>query len=353
MPLTFCLKASLDGKELDGRLVQLLDALSTHGSVGAAARVVGVSYRCAWDRLRSAETRYGQPLVRMERGRGAYLTQFAVRLFEAQSRARKETAHALARIAREFDAEVLACEPRPASKLKFAASHDLALIELKEFCLHTEPRVDFDLQFRGSLDALSDLSRGRCDIAGFHVGPDADAATELRHLLSPRAFKLVVLGQRVQGLMLAAGNPKRIRNVADLAKRGVRFVNRQSGSGTRLLFDRLLAASGRKPHEILGYGTEEFTHVAVAATVASGHADAGFGIQAAAVRYGLSFHPLSQETYYLAVRRSHIDRPAARRLLEHMRSQELRRRLSRLRGYRVDECGSVVDVDRAFDRRSA
>jgi len=284
----------------------------------------------------------------MERGRGAYLTSFAVRLLEAQARARNETTQILARVSREFEATAALAPPRPASKLTVAASHDLALIELKDFCAQAEPSIDVDLHFRGSLDALAELCRGRCDFAGFHVGPDAHAESALRRLLSPRAHRLVMLGQRVQGLMLVAGNPKRIGGIADLARRSVRFVNRQSGSGTRLLFDRLLAASGRKSGDIRGYETEEFTHVAVAATVASGHADAGFGIQAAALRYGLEFLPLSHETYYLAVRRTQIGRPAAQSFIAHMRSPELKRRLSRLRGYRLDACGTIVDVEHAF-----
>lgn len=348
MRLTFSLNACLDGRALDARLLELLEALNTHGSVAAAARSCGVSYRFAWDRLRSAETLYGHPLVRMERGRGAHLTEIAVRLFEARTRARADTTQALARIARDFDAALASAGARPASRLRLAASHDLALIELKEFCAQAEPRIELALQFHGSLDALAELARGRCDLAGFHVGPDAHAEAALRRVLSARVHKLIVLGRRTQGLMLAPGNPKRISAVGDLARRGVRFVNRQSGSGTRLLFDRLLAASGHKAAEIRGYETEEFTHVAVAATVASRHADAGFGIQAAAARYGLAFVPLSHETYYLAARRTQLDRPAARALIEHMRSTALRRRLARLRGYRVDACGNLADVDHAF-----
>ncbi len=116
------------------------------------------------------------------------------------------------------------------------------------------------------------------------------------------AFAVTPLFTREQGLMLAPENPLATRNVADLAARGARVVNRQRGSGTRAWFDRLLAEAGLPPARIRGYAVEEFTHQAVAAVVASGEADAGMGVRAVAERFGLAFVPLGTETYFLAAR---------------------------------------------------
>ncbi len=113
---------------------------------------------------------------------------------------------------------------------------------------------------------------------------------------------------REQGLILARGNPAQVRHLRDVADRRLRFVNRQRGSGTRLLIDRMIADERIDVSTLEGFGNEEFTHPAVAATVASGGADAGFGLRAAAAEYGLAFVPLVRERYYLALRAKDADR---------------------------------------------
>ena len=351
MHLDFVIRLALDGKEVDPRLAALLDALRSHGSLAAAARSLGCSYRFAWDCLRKAQHEYGHALVHLERGRGARLTEVAQQLTDAQSRARMATQRILAGVARESEARIGKVASPHLAQLALAASHDLGLIELKDYCATTTPAVALDVRFCGSLDALSELSRGRCDVAGFHVSSESSRNESTVHrMLSPRLHRLIEFCDRSQGLIVAPGNPKKIRRMSDLTRRGVRFVNRQAGSGTRLLLDRLLAQSDTPPTRIRGYETEEFTHVAVAATIASRHADAGFGIEAAAARYGLEFIPITRETYYLATRASLLDRLATRALLEHLRSRAWHKRLDRLPGYRAQSCGTVVNVETAFPR---
>lgn len=199
------------------------------------------------------------------------------------------------------------------------------------------------LSFRGSVEALTELARAHCDVAGFHL--QRSTAAPWRHLLEGKRIRAFVLARRRQGLMVAAGNPKAIRTPADLARKGLRFINRQPGSGTRILLDRMLAEARTDAGAIRGYDQEEFTHLAVAATVASGHADAGLGIEAAAVRYGLAFIPLAVETYYLGVRDVRLERTPVRRLIEQLASPALRRRIARLPGYDVGETGSSVDAE--------
>ena len=140
------------------------------------------------------------------------------------------------------------------------------------------------------------------------------------------AHRLVRFVDRDQGLILPRGNPAGIRSLRDVAANGMRFINRQRGSGTRLLIDQMIADEGIDPRSLDGYGKEEFTHPAVAATVASGGADAGIGLRAAAAEYDLAFVPLVRERYFLAVRVKDLESPAVVRLLEVLRSPAIRAR---------------------------
>jgi molybdate-binding protein len=159
-----------------------------------------------------------------------------------------------------------------------------------------------------------------------------------------RGLLLIHFVRRQQGLMVPRGNPKQLRSLSDVAERGARFINRQPESGTRLCIDRLLAEAGIQPQRINGYQSEEFTHAAVAATVASGMADAGVGIEAAARQQKLDFIPLTSERYLLAARRSTLARATAQKLLETLRSAEFRARCKALPGYDAGAAGELVGV---------
>jgi molybdate-binding protein len=144
--------------------------------------------------------------------------------------------------------------------------------------------------------------------------------------------------------MVAQGNPKRIQSLADLPRAGVRMVNRQIGSGSRIEFDQLLSGAGIDTGAIEGYLSEEFTHLAVAATVAGGKADAGYGIRAAAAQYELDYIPLLTERYYLACRRNALRQPALAELLEVLRSEDFRKIIAGLPGYGDAITGKIFDV---------
>jgi molybdate-binding protein len=157
-----------------------------------------------------------------------------------------------------------------------------------------------------------------------------------------RGLRLIRFAGRRQGLIVPRGNPKRLRSLADLAEKGARFINRQPKSGTRLAFDRLLGAAGLRPSQIRGYQSEEFTHAAVAATVASGMADAGFGIEAAAHHHGLDFVPLATERYFLAARAATLARLETRVLLDALKGGAFLERLATLRGYSALGTGNII-----------
>jgi putative molybdopterin biosynthesis protein len=182
---------------------------------------------------------------------------------------------------------------------------------------------------------------GEAELAGFHIGGDPGPAFALLHA---RRHRLVRFAARDQGLMVPKGNPRKVRGLADLGSRHLRFVNRQRGSGTRLLFDELLAQQKLRAADIRGYSTEEFTHLAVAATVAAGRADAGFGVKAAAARFGLDFLPLKRERYWFALRARDEENSAMQAFLKALRGDEIRRMARQLQGYDVRGAGEVCAV---------
>ena len=200
----------------------------------------------------------------------------------------------------------------------------------------------------GSLVALREFDEGRAQIAGFHVPVGAHASWDrspfLRSLRA-RRDRLIRFVDREQGLILARGNPAHVRTLRDVAERNLRFINRQRGSGTRLLIDRMLADERIESSTLEGFGNEEFTHPAVAATVASGGADAGFGLRAAAAEYGLAFVPLVRERYFLAIRAKDAAKPPFVRLIEVLKSAAFARRVRLLPGYHPAAAGSLTGID--------
>lgn len=297
------------------------------------------------------ERTLGRSLVVMDRGRGARLSPFAEKLLEADDVATRVIERELASTVRALGrATPLTLDTPRGMPLVIHASHDYALAELRDRLLARGSPTE--LHFRGSLECLASLARRECDVAGFHLPEARIDSVELapyRPLLRARGLRLVRFASRRQGLMVSRGNPKRLSGLADLARKDVRFVNRQPLSGTRLCFDRLLAEAGVDPAAIRGYPTEEFTHAAVAATIASGMADAGFGIETAARQHKLDFIPLATERYFLAARAATLARSAAAgALLEEMRKPAFLKRVAALPGYGEQGMGEIVSVREAL-----
>jgi molybdate-binding protein len=188
------------------------------------------------------------------------------------------------------------------------------------------------------------LRRGAVEAAGFHVAADGLGADELLRGLDPRRDVLIRFVRRRQGLIVPRGNPRRVRALADVAQRRLRFVNRQRGSGTRVLVDQLLRAQGIDAAALRGYATEEFTHLAVAATVAAGKADAGFGLEAAARQFGLGFVPIAAERYLFACRRAALRAPGIERFRTLLANAATGRIVTRLAGYSLDAPGELTEA---------
>ena len=335
---------------LGNPMFALLSAIRQSRSIREAAARVGYSYRHVWGELKRWEGALGHSLIVWEKGRRARLTPFGEKLVWAEERARARIAPQIQSLASELESAFAVAFDDAAHVLSAQASHDLALPLLKDRLLARG--VHLDLQYRGSLDALEALTAGRCLLAGFHVSDDhapgsVTAKAFKRHLV-PGTHKLIDFARRRQGLMVAPGNPKAIRALPDLTRDDVRFVNRQRGSGTRVEIDQFLASQNIDPARISGFATEETTHLAVAATVAAGAADAGFGIEAAALHYGLTFLPMAGEHYYLACLKETLDHPAVRALTAVLQSAAWRAEAAAPPGYTLADPGAMVSLTRAL-----
>jgi putative molybdopterin biosynthesis protein len=348
MALQVAARWLVGGQPLDPRVLAVLREVSRTGSLNQAVATLRMSYRNAWGLLGRTERALRRPLLVLRRGQGARLTAFGESLLQTDSAAAELLARGLADELKALNQETPpAASQARARPLVVHASHDFALAGLRDLLSSGPSAPGMELHFRGSLDSLADLGNGQCDVAGFHVPADPvdeHAYDSYRPLLKTRSLALIRFVTRRQGLMVARGNPREIRTLADLAGGRVRFINRQQGSGTRVYFEHLLAAQRIRPARIAGYQNEEFTHAAVAATVASGMADAGFGIEAAARQQELDFIPLATERYFLAARRGTLAGTAAKTMLDTLRGPEFRACCQKLPGYDATGSGEIVSA---------
>lgn len=224
-------------------------------------------------------------------------------------------------------------------------SHDLVLDLAASALRATDPRLTLASSNVGSLGGLVALRDGLCHLAGSHLlDPDSGEYTlpYLPRVLPGRELAVVRLVHRDQGLIVAPGNPLGLRGIDDLVRARLRYVNRQRGAGTRMLLDHELRTRGLDPADIDGYAREEHTHLAVAAAVAAGRADAGLGVLAAARAFDLDFVPVAREPYDLVLAADTLDDPLLAPLWVLLESDEFRNAVRSLGGYAVEEMGRRV-----------
>jgi putative molybdopterin biosynthesis protein len=328
-------------------MLDTLQAVREHGSISAAARTLGLSYRHVWGELKRWESELGQPLIVWERGQPASLSPFGEKLLWAERQAQARLAPQIEALHADLERAFAVAFDDGAQVLTLFASHDDGLSLLRGHAV-SEARLHLDVRFCGSVDAISALNEGRCTLAGFHSSqqPGLGSRTQRAYqpLLQPGRHKLIGFAERSQGLMVAPGNPLRLASLADAAESNARFVNRPLGSGTRLLCDELLAREGLEPAALRGYDHDEPSHAAVAQAIAAGSADAGLGIEAAARARGLDFVPLLQERYFLVCLKDALDQPAVAGLRAVLRQDAWQERLAELPGYQPWRSGEVLSL---------
>ena len=330
-------------REFDFRLVTILERLDATGKLTQAAESADISYRHAWNLIGEWEAFFGAALVEKSKGRGTTLTPLGRQLLWAARRAQARLAPELENLGADFARSLNASLSDSAATLVVHASHDYAIAALRE--IFTEAGDTMELQYKGSFDALAALRRGECDLAGFHV-PEGRLGTLMSRRyaegLPDADYQLFAFATRVQGLIVRAGNPKHIERVADLCREDVRMVNRQRGSGTRALLEFLVSAESLERSRMRGYEDEELTHAAVAALIAGGQCDVGFGVEAAAAQFRLGFVPVCSERYYLACRKADAQSPRMLSLMALLRDAGFRERVAALPGYSAPNAGEAV-----------
>jgi putative molybdopterin biosynthesis protein len=283
--------------------------------------------------LRAAMGKVGERLVAVPLARGAGLI---TSLTKAQGLVRIP-ANVEGVKKGETVAATLLCDPGElAATLIHVGSHDNILDLLASFLMRNDPPLRLASSHVGSMGGLAALADGSALFAGTHLfDPDTGDYNFpfLSKYLSKTPVALINLAIRHQGFILAKGNPKGISGVADLARAGTRFVNRQRGAGTRILFDWHLAQAGIKPEAVTGYDFEEYTHMAVAVNVQSGAVDCGMGIFAAANALDLDFIPVARERYDLAIPEAYLDDPRVKAMLEIIHDAGFKSRMQALGGY--------------------
>jgi len=224
-------------------------------------------------------------------------------------------------------------------------SHDPLIDELSDILRQKHEDISLSSAHVGSMGGLLAVRKGEAHLAGTHLLDENSGdynRSFIKRIIPEGGVRLVECVKRKQGLILPAGNPKKITGVSDLIKEGIRYVNRQKGSGTRILIDYLCRKEGVDPSLIYGYDREEYTHTSVAALIAAGSADAGLGVYSAANMYGLDFVHICDERYDLLIPDHAWDLPMIRELIEVLKSVELKERLNKLGGYIVCNPGETI-----------
>lgn len=224
-------------------------------------------------------------------------------------------------------------------------SHDPLLDELADMLHLGDPRLYMSSSHVGSMGGIMAIRRGEAHMAGCHLLDTADGTYNrsfIRKYFPKGDVRLVSCVGRQQGLMVARGNPLNICSFADISRQGIRYVNRQKGSGTRILTDYLCSREKVEPSDVYGYTREELTHTSVAAQIACGSADVGMGIYSAAKLYDLDFIPICIEEYDLIIPDHAWDSPMVQQLLTILRSDAFREKILSMGGYTVDHPGQVL-----------
>lgn len=278
-------------------LVWLTDLLKDieHGkTLMSACKKMGLSYRNVWQKLNDVERALGFKLIDRVRGHGSQLSEYAHYLIQFTEDFDQKTMRLGQSSLLQLEEGFSQFRVKDKKQLRFASSSD-PIIQKAVFEIG-----GFELITAGSGEALERLLNYEVDIAGFHVS-DPQSSQIISKRLQKEGMQIFPVMKRVQGLFVAKGNPLNIISIKDLLRPKIRFINRQKGSGTRLLLDTILAKEGMLARGIKGYENEEFTHSAIATAILAKKADVGMGVKSIALENGLDFIQLKDEIFFLAM----------------------------------------------------
>jgi putative molybdopterin biosynthesis protein len=227
----------------------------------------------------------------------------------------------------------------------FIGSHDYSLDLLINEIKAQKLEFNFNIQSVGSMGGLMSLKRGECHLAGAHLlDPQTGTYNKkyVKEILAEEKVTIINLVWRQQGLIVLKGNPMNLTKIEDLSRPDINFINRQKGSGTRVLLDYWLNKKGISSKLIKGYEREEFTHTAVAAAVANNSADVGLGIKAASDAMDLDFIPLLEERYDFIIPNDFLQDTRMVKILDIINSEKFKTQIIALGGYRTDDTGKVI-----------
>lgn len=337
---------NLQGQKMHISFLPLLGEIDRVNKLTKAAQNCGLSYRHAWNILRDAERFFACPVTSMQRGRGAKLTELGKVLLQANQRVDARLHTQMESLAMELNSEVHRVLSDQIGVLPIYASHGYAVALIPEHLNSYQA----ELHYLGPGDALRALVAGECKIAGFTL-PLKQRLTsqpQYQNLLDPRRVKVRQFITRQQGLILAPGVQQRVHSISCLADSGLRFINRQPRSGTRELFDQLLKEDGVAGSQISGYDNHEYTHSAVAAHVATGMAEVGFGVQAAAARFDLAFVPITEDRYFWAYRSESESDADVHAFIGMLKSHDFQSEVDKLPGYLCVNSGIPIQINELF-----
>ena len=331
-------------------MLGFLAEIRVTGKITVAAERAGMSYRHAWNLIEKWSEFFSSPLVVRRRGSGTTLTPFGEKLVWAGQRLDARLGPLLENLSQELESEINQMLQETQLVLRVHASHGFAVPLLRKL-LTQEPDIGVDFRYVSNQNSLVSLANGDCDLAGMHL-PQGElrkrAIAISKGWLQPNIHRVIGLVTREVGLMVARDNPLGITTVERLEDPKVRFVNREAESGTRILFDQLLAQRQVDATRINGYEHGEFTHAAVAAYVASGMADVAFGVEAAARQFDLDFVRVLTEDYFFVCHKDILELDAVKQVLQIMQGQAFYDMVSTVPGYQLKDPGVIKTIPQVF-----
>ena len=275
-------------------LTTLLKDIEQGKTLMSACKKMGLSYRNVWQKLNEVEQALGFKLIDRVRGHGSQLSEYARYLIQFIDDFDQKTLRLGQTSLSHLEEGFAQFRVKAKKQWRLASSSDPVI---QKSVIHIG---GFELITAGSGEALERLLNYEVDIAGFHIS-DPQSSQIISKRLQKEGMHIFPVMKRIQGLMVAKGNPHNITSPKDLLRSKIRFINRQKGSGTRLLLDTILSKEGIDPSVIKGYENEEFTHSAIATSILAKKADAGMGVKSIAIENGLDFIQLKDEIFFLAM----------------------------------------------------